>query len=244
MKSFLTISIFLIFNITLLAQQNFGIKIDGGFSKISDNLYDPVFASQKIYLMPSGYAGFFYNLPIRKHEVFGAELLFTQIEGKEDITDTLGTWPNSNGTTTNLFSTTIISKHISYLSLPITYGINVKNFTFNIGVRISARLMGSAEETIQRNYSFNPNFFGYNLSPSTTYYSTDRLHIKDIDFGETVGIIYHITNMFAIEGNYYYGFNNIFPNKSQTTIWRTQQMTIGFRYKLYTAKQKSTTENK
>ncbi len=227
--------ILLLFSYALFGQQSIGIKIEGGFSKISDNLYDPIHTSQKIYLRPSGQAGFFYNLPIRKYEVFGVELLFTRIEGQEQIVDTMGSIFNSNGSTTKLLNTTTISKHISYLSLPIHYGINVKNFTFNIGVRLSARLMGSAEETTQSNYSFNPMLI---LSPSATYYSTDRLHIKDVDFEETVGIIYRITNMFAMEGNYYYGLNNIYPNNHRTTIWRTQQMTIGFRYTFLTIKKK------
>jgi len=168
------------------------------------------------------------------------ELLFTQIEGKEQTVDTLGTY-STNGNTTNLLSTITISKHISYLSLPIHYGINVKKFTFNIGIQVSARLMSSAEVTTQNNYSYNTGNF---LTPSTTYYKTDRLHIKDADFGETVGIIYHITNKFAIEGNYYYGLNNIFPNKSRTTIWKNQQMTIGLRYSFLTIKKKDATENK
>ncbi len=227
----------LLFSCALWGQQTIGIKAEGGLSKISDKFNDPNLSSENIYLMPSGQAGFFYNLPIRSYEVFGAELLFTQIEGKEKILDTLGPVFYSNIPTKNLLKTTTISRHISYLTLPIHYGIKVKNFTFNIGVRISARLMGSAEETIQRNYGLNSGFFINPSIPSSTYYySTNRLHIKDVDFGETIGIMYHVIGMFAIEANYYYGFNNIFPNNSQPTVQRIQQMTIGIRYTILPVK--------
>ena len=89
MKKLLTLPLFLLFNLTVIAQASFGVKVNGGVSKISDNGYNPQYESYKGYFKPSGQVGFFYNLPIRAHEVFGIELLFTQIESKEKIVDTV-----------------------------------------------------------------------------------------------------------------------------------------------------------
>ncbi len=239
MKRCLALALFLIFNVVVIAQSNFGVKINGGVSMITDKIYDPDLETHTNYLRPSGQVGFFYSLPVRTHEVFGVELLFTQIESKEQIVDTFGTaYTNYPNGATPLLSTATISKHISYLSLPVYYGINVKKFTFNVGMQFSVRLLSSAQEVIQDNYTNNASGFGFVLIPSTTNYNYKRLSIKDVDFGERVGIIYHITNKFAIEGNYYYGFNNIYPNNHRTTIWRTQQMTLGIRYTFLTIKKK------
>ena len=241
MKKFVVISLFLIFTQYITAQASFGVKINGGVSKISDNAYNPQYESYKGYFKPSGQVGFFYNLPIRAHEVFGIELLFTQIESKEKVVDSIGAYytnyPNGK---TPLLSTATISKHISYLSLPVHYGINVKKFTFNVGMQFWVRLLSSAQEVVYDNFTYG-NFSNY-LTPNTTTYNYKRWIIKDVDFGETVGIIYHFTNKFAIEGNYYYGFNNIYPNNRRTTQWKTQQITLGLRYAFLTLKKKEITK--
>lgn len=223
-----------------MGQQSIGMKVNGGLSCISNKVSDPFLMSQTVYFRPSGQAGFFYNLPIRTHEIFGMELLFSQIEGKDKTIDTAGNVVDSNGNTVRLMSTYTTSKHISYLTLPIYYGINFKKFTFAIGAQVSARLISKAEQTMQSNYDFNA---AYLLTPNSTYYKTNRLHIKDADFGETVRVICHLTGKFSLEANYYYGLNNIFPRKSQT-VWRTQQITLGVRFKFYAAQPKNTTENK
>lgn len=237
MKKLSTLLLFLVFNVVVIAQPSFGVKINGGVSNISDNGYNPSYETYKGYFKPSGQVGFFYNLPVRAHEVFGIELLFTQIESKEKIVDTLGTaYTNYPNGAVPFISTFTISKHISYLSLPVHYGINVKKFTFNVGMQFWVRLLSSAQEVVENNFSTAPGYFV--LTPSTTTYNYKRLHIKDVDFGQTVSIIYHFTNKFAIEANYYYGFNNIYPNNRRTTEWRTQQMTLGLRYAFLTLKKK------
>jgi hypothetical protein len=239
MKRLSTLTLFLVFNIVLIAQPSFGFKINGGLSMITDKIYDPNIETHTNYFKPSGQVGFFYNLPVRAHEVFGIELLFTQIESKEKIVDTLGYAYNLNGSTSPINSTYTISKHISYLSLPVHYGINVKKITFNVGMQFSARLLSKAQYIEQDSYTNNASGYGFVLTPSTTTYNYKRLPIKDVDFGETVGIIYHFTNKFAIEGNYYYGFNNIYPSEHiKGIIWKTQQITLGLRYSFLTLKKK------
>jgi hypothetical protein len=235
MKKLSTLLLFLVFNATVIAQASFGFKINGGVSMITDKIYDPNIETHTNYFKPSGQVGFFYNLPLRTDQVFGVELLFTQIESKEKIVDTLGTaYTNYPNGAIPLLSTYTISKHISYLSLPVHYGINVRNFTFNVGMQFSVRLLSSAQEIEQDSYTNNASGYGFVLTPSTTTYNYKKLSIKDVDFGQTVGIIYHFTNnIFAIEGNYYYGFNNIYPNTRRTTEWRTQQITLGIRYTFF-----------
>ena len=220
----ITLTIYL----TSFGQSSIGLKVNGGLSSISNKVADPFLMSQTVYFRPSGQAGLYYNRSIRTHEVFGVELLFSQIEGKDKTIDTVGNAIDPNGGTVRLTSVYTTSKHISYLTLPIYYGITFKKFTFAVGAQVSARLIGKAEQTMQSNYDFEAANL---LTPKSANYSTNRLHIKDMDFGETIRIIYNVTGKFGIEANYYYGLNNIYPRKSQT-VWRTQQITLGLRYRI------------
>lgn len=237
MKRYLTLFIFLIFNAAVLAQSSFGIKINGGISQFYDNDYNHTITTQKSYFMPSGQAGIFYNLPVRTNEVFGIELLFSQITGKEYEVQT-ESYYNGNGTTTTIM-TNALSRHISYLSLPIYYGIKIKKFTVKVGLQVSVTLASSGQSTVQGNFDSlgNP-------APLGTYTSTlktNKLYIMDGAFGQTAAITYNLSPKFALEANYYYELSNIYrkPNISGAeTIWKFQQITLGLRYSFLTIKKK------
>ncbi|HTA63348.1 MAG TPA: porin family protein [Bacteroidia bacterium] len=233
MKKLSTFLLFLFFNVAVIAQPSFGVKINGGVSRISDNSFNPVFSTQKTYFMPSGQAGLFFSLPIRTHEVFGVELLFSQITGKEAETDTVGTF-SSNGITNKLFSTSTISRNISYLSLPIYYGVKIKKFTVKVGLQVSIALIGRGHTEMESNF-YPKNYY-------LTLYQNPKLYIKDAAFGETASITYNLSPKFAIEANYYYELSNLYRNAklngSTQTVWKYQQITLGLRYAFLNLKKK------
>ncbi len=238
MKRILTLSVFLIFNIAVLAQSSFGIKINGGVSQFYDNGFNHTFGTQTTYFMPSGQAGLFYSLPIRIHEVFGVELLFTQITGKEKEVDTMGTY-SQYGNTTKLFIINTLSRNISYLSLPIYYGVKIKKFTIKVGLQISARLMSSGQSVVQGNFDAQGNPAPFGTYSSTL--KTNKLYIKDGAFGQTAAITYNLTPKFALEANYYYELSNIYRKpyiSGVETVWKFQQITLGLRYAFLTIKKK------
>jgi hypothetical protein len=238
MKRILTIFVFLIFKVAVLAQASFGIKINGGVSKFYDNMYNHTFGTQTSYFMPSGQAGIFFNLPVRTHEVFGIELLFTQITGKEKEVDTIGTY-SSYGNTTKLISTNNLSRNISYLSLPIYYGIKIKKLTIKVGLQVSARLMSSGQSVTQGNFDAQGNLVPFGTYTSTL--KTNKLYIKDGAFGQTAAITYNLTPKFSLEANYYYELSNIYRKpyiSGIETIWKFQQITLGLRYAFLTIKKK------
>src|ERR1700756_4811584 len=136
MRRYLIFILFLGFSFVITAQSSFGIKVNSGISKISTNDYPEPFGTQKTYFMPSGQAGFFYNQPVRAHEFFGVELLYNQVQGKEKDVDTVG-WYGSRNKNTALIATNTLTRNISYLSLPVYYGITVKKFTFKVGLQVS-----------------------------------------------------------------------------------------------------------
>jgi opacity protein-like surface antigen len=236
MKRYLAAALFLIFNIAVIAQASFGLKVNGGVSKMSDNLYDHYHGSQTSYFVPSGQAGFFYDQPVRAHEVFGVELLFSQIQGKTKSVDTIGTYSANGTTSTNILLTNTFTGSISYLTLPVYYGVKIKKFTIKAGLQVSVMLARQGKEHYQVNYI-----------PPYSYYTvpmdkSGKLYVKDGAFGQTASITYNISQKFAIEASYYYELSNLYRNAklnaSAENVWRFQQITLGLRYSFLTIQKK------
>ena len=226
MKSLLKLtfilSIVIAFNLNTFGQQQFGIKVSGGLSRITESI-ELSNATLTTLFVPSGQGGLYYNLSLGKKSSLGAELLFSQIEGKNvmemDLIDIEG---NKIGHVTD-----IAFRHISYLSLPVYYGFKIKRLTINGGFQISYALASSGREKNDATINeINEESYSYNRK-------TDDINISNLDFGPRAGIIYHLTNKLAVEGTYYYGINNI--SKSNPLNWelKVQQMTFGIRYALW-----------
>lgn len=212
----------LITNLATYAQQQMGVKINGGLSKItiSSEIVDNPFET---HFVPSGQAGAYYHLPVRNAFSLGAELLFSQIEGKDrmeyDLTDLDG---NIEGHVKS-----IGYRHISYLSLPVYFGVTVKKLTLNAGFQLSYAFSSSGRT--KSNGTF------YEQGQEQSYSSdskSDNINIKIWDFGPRAGIIYPLTKRLDLEGTYYYGLNNI--QKGEDPMWKlkAQQITLGVRYAL------------
>lgn len=221
MKKKLSILLLLVINLSVFGQHNFGLKINGGLSRIPST-YGQSVSSWTVHFAPSGAFGFFYNMQLNSKSVIGSELLFVQIEGKEKLKMDLIANGNNIGIGTGAFY-----KHISYLSLPIYYGYNFNKLTVNIGFLTSLLLNSSARDKGQVNVSGKITTWDRKLK---------ELNIDRYDFGPRAGVTYNLTNKFAIEGMYYFGVNNILDNDLQNWTWRVQQATVGLRYTFMTTK--------
>ena len=210
------------FTMTVFAQSDFGIKLNGGLSRISNSAQKEVYnTTWMVQLAPSGQGGIFYNFHFGEKSVLGAELLFVQIEGKEQIEFVL---TDENGNNAG-HVTDKVYKHISYLGCPVYYGLQLNKVSINIGAQASFTLISSARSKGQAIYNDTITRF------SNKY---DKLNIKKYDFGLRAGIIFKLTDKISFEGNYYFGLNNIFNNQTLYWTWRVQQATIGVKYNLRT----------
>ena len=224
MRRKLTIFFLLSLNLTVFGQYEIGLKLNFGLSRISkeSNIGDPTNAILNIKSALSGQGGIFYNLHLGDNLVFGSELLFIQIEGRDrlelDYTDV--SLENIGHSTSDLY------EHISYFGLPIYCGLTIKNMTLTAGFQLSYAFASSGRET-------------YNSSIDGVIYSgekvIDNLPIDKFDFGPKIGLVYNLNDKFAIEGIYYYGINNILRNQDDRNPFshKIQQATIGLRYTLF-----------
>lgn len=214
--------IFIAFNLSTFGQHQYGIKVSAGLSRITNSEESPNITSSTPYV-PSGQSGLYYNRILSKKSSLGAELLFSQIEGKEkweiELIDVEG---KNVGHATDLFY-----RHISYLSLPVYYGFNIKKLTINVGFQISRVLASSGREKNdaiinedhQEQYSYDRKI--------------DHVNITNFDLGAKAGILYHFSDMLAVEGTYYYSIGNIDSRVPKIGELKIEQMTVGVRYALW-----------
>lgn len=202
----------------IFSQHNIGVKASGGVSKIS-NSWVSVYPGWTIHIAPSGNGGIYYNYDIEDHSILGAELLFSQMEGREKIEIDLISGSDPAGHLQNAYY-----NHLSYLALPVYYGLNLGRFNINAGFQISYAIRSSG-----RNKSTGI-AFGKSIETDEKY---DELYFNKFDFGPRVGFLFNLNDRIAIEGVYYYGINNLHkPTISIGSDWkrRVQQLTIGLRY--------------
>jgi hypothetical protein len=105
-----------------------------------------------------------------------------------------------------------VLRHLTYVGLPIYYGYKVKKIECNLGFQFNYLLRGKEQ---------NGNF------GNETY----KANIDKFDYGVRGGIIYDYSNKFEIEGNYYFGINNIWADTYHKGNWKVRQLTVGLRYK-------------
>jgi len=119
----------------------------------------------------------------------------------------------------NLYSRYVIGKHVSYLGLPVYYGLKLNKLTVNIGFQASLVLFSSVRVKKAGSDSY----------PFDWANNYEELTLDRYDFGIRAGLIYSLTDKIAIEGTYYYGLNDITSNEYPEE-WKNQQITIGIRY--------------
>ena len=220
MKRLLVTLTILLIHLASFGQHDLGLKVNGGLSYFSTKAKSTQPITQKFYFMASGQGGLFYNLHIHNKFLFGTEIVFMQIQGKEllkfELTD-------QYGNPTGQYSTNNIWRNISYLGIPIYFGYNYKKLNVNLGIQANYTLASNGHDKGQATFN------GSVMTWSNHY---DKLVIDSYDLGARGGILFRLSDKFSFEANYYYGFNNI-VNKylSKLWTWKVQQMTIGLRYK-------------
>lgn len=210
----------LIIHLPVFGQHQLGLKANAGLSKISNSV-DPGSLIYNNHFQFSASGGLFYNFQFGNKSILGADLLFSQIEGMEKFS----IYINNGNDAISSFDK--IYKHISYLNLPIYYGLKVKKFIVNVGFQASLVLASGACEIGET--SLNGNI-------TTWDKKDDELNIDNYDFGPRAGIIYNITDKLSIEGTYYYGLNDIADNDGPNWGWKIQQAVVGLRYAFLASK--------
>lgn len=208
-------------HLTSFANQQFGVKFSGGLSQISNSLNMPTLSTQ---YAPSGQGGVYYNQTLGNGSSLGMELLFSQIEGKE-------TWEgyellmNSDNKMRMVYLKNNFHRHISYISLPVYYGININKLTIHAGAQISYAITTSSRSESTGTWNEQP----YHEETKSVHMDVDKF-----DFGPRVGMIYPLNNKLSVEATYYYGFNNIQKNGSPADELKVQQASLGVKYNLWT----------
>jgi len=223
MHNILVILLLFLSSVAYSSNHAFGLKLNGGVSRISNPVTFPYW-TWNVRFGPSGSGGFYYNYQFDGRSILGAELLFSQIEGREEAKGLFDDGARGYET---------FHRSISYISLPVFYGFNYNKFTFQIGVQVSYAL---------RN---NTKWSGYFITSDGSRRDWDftRVHnIDNFDFGPKAIVSYNIRDNFAIEASYYYGVNDIASkiNWISVGVWRVQQATIGIKYAFWDSKRLKT----
>ncbi|MDT8411557.1 MAG: outer membrane beta-barrel protein [Vicingaceae bacterium] len=209
---------FYIICLTTYSQHTVGVNLAGGWSKISTEINSSNL-TQDYTFMPSYQGGLSYNFHFNNKSIIGAELLFSKIRGQE----------HSKSPTTDEFGNPTgqliignVDRHISYLSIPVYYGLNYKKLTVNIGVQTSFVISSSDLATTSA-----PDGNGNMLYFET---KSDKMPIKNFDFGARAGLSFSLTNNITIESFYYYGLLNIHEGNTRIWKWSIQQLAVGIKY--------------
>lgn len=220
MKKHLIIIILLSINLKASGQYNSGLKFNAGLSRIAkefNKLNESL--NPAVQFAPSGQVGIFHNLSLNSNSILGLELLLVQIGGKDKqdiyIIDFNGT--NIGQGTSNTYF------HISYLTLPVYYGLKLNKLTLNFGFQGSVLLGSNGRSKGQIHYT----------QQIVTWDNKSKgLNIDKFDFGPRAGVIFNLTDKLAVEGIYYHGINNILANNISMETWRIRQIIVGLRYNL------------
>ena len=199
--------------------------MDGGFSKIA-NSFNPSSPGWSVQSVPSWNAGLYYNFHPRGPSIFGVELLFMKAAGNEKIeADLIDNTGKNVGQ-----STGYIYRHISYLSLPVYYGLKLDKLTFNVGFQVSYALASGGRDKGKATY------YG---SIVTWDNKLGKLGIDPYDFGARAGLFFPISDKFSIEAVGYYGINDILKEEGPMWTWKVRQITAGLRYMLFSTEERN-----
>jgi len=231
MRKLFTNIILLAVTVTALGQQSIGVKVNGGISFFrSENQTYPSWPMKlSYYPMPSGQVGLTYQYRLKKKITLGAELLYTQIEGKEIETIFTGL-AIGNTFTSDGYVETKKYRHIYYLGMPVYVGYKLNKLTVNLGVQTNFKVGGGSH--------FYYHDVHDNEEPINKDVKQNSIDVNKIDYGLRLGLFYKLTDKFSLETNYYYGLTNISENASidLSRRWHIHQFTVGVRYNLLTLK--------
>ncbi|NOQ75490.1 MAG: outer membrane beta-barrel protein [Crocinitomix sp.] len=212
------------------AQHQFGAKLGLGISKTDPHFVNSDYSRFQVKYKPSAYLGLYYNYELNEHFYVGADLNFSQIEGRIDAQyyggkyeldgEVFYTWENTANSISNY--------HLSYLTLPVYLGVKFKSFDMALGCQTGLMLRGA--------YSSMTSYFDEEVWTESNK-SSDDIGFDLLDFGANIGLGYQLTEKWKIQANYYQGINDLLPTDliviGELNPWRNNQFTLGFSYQFF-----------
>ena len=180
--------------------------------------------NQKNLIAPSGQIGFFYCHTFNKTTSFETDLLFDQVESRTAYIPNTMDWLGISSPTFTQVNSDYSEEnrmHLSYLSIPVYYCYTLRQFKVSLGFQTSLKL--GASNTI----------ISHSSSGSTYTNDTRRLsNIDNLDYGPKIGLAWRLSTYLDLEGNWYYGLNNIThdPDFKNYMEYRIRQVSLGIRY--------------
>lgn len=212
---FVFISVFLLFQSISFSQIEIGGRINIGASEISNNFSDTD-VEHNVEYGPSFLIGAYLDKTLKNNTSLSAELILQYFSGSEN---SITIFYDGNGERVGNRNGQD-SKHITYLSLPLYYGIKMGFLTVNAGAQVGVVIGSGGRSTANGFNGGTPIFYNNPL---------DKLLIDKLTFGPRLGFLMKISETVAIDGNYYYGLNNI-ANSEIPWEWKVQQFSFGIRY--------------
>jgi hypothetical protein len=181
-------------------------------------IYPPT--NEKTYISPSGQLGIFYNHTFNERSVIGVDLLFNKVATKKTCDKIYQAGSFHEG----------LLIHFNYLSIPVYYEYQIKDFSLSIGFQTSLCLSGSVKHT-----SLSNRADARTVGEFMTLYELEKL-----DYGPKLGLTYKLSTYLDLEGSFYYGLNNTSVETSffWQDDWRIRQFTLGIKY-IFTRPNKS-----
>jgi hypothetical protein len=169
-------------------------------------------------LAPSFSMGGFYEYNFGKNSALSAELLYTELNGKEDFNRSI--FDQDRNVTG--FENSSITTHVSFIALPISYSYQIKNFRILLGFQTSIDVASSGKIKSTRVENGIQTDMSINLETITQ---------DKYDYGVRLGLCYDLSRKVAIETNFYEGINNL---GTESTKIKYRQMVFGLRYAVFT----------
>lgn len=233
---------FLVTGFLITAQQlpaqagELGFKTSAG---ISEMYAGPVFTHKKSrFYGPSANFGIYYHLHTNKKSLFGLDVMVMQLNARQSGTAS-GYMYVYNSTRTALIWTDyrlfyLTKYQLTYLCLPIYYGLMLRRLTLYAGVQVGFSLRTYFENYNLRYYpSLNQN---ESIDQRATFHGPFNSFRQN--YGLRGELEYRLNDRLAISGAYYSGVNqlvlqDLFTRYNGWRSWKLQQIALGVRYRLY-----------
>lgn len=197
--------------------QRVGLKLNVGLSKIPETL-ELSAGTNHSKIGFSGTAGIFLKFKTTSKSFVQSEILLIHAAGEERSE----TGISDNNGTKILELKASSKKQISYVGIPLFYGIQKNKTAISVGFQIACALNSSGSIESQRTE--------YGITMQHTYKQSE-LDIKKFDYGPRLGLMYEVSNKVSLEGLYYHGLPNILDSNTNDT-GKVRQLTIGLQYTL------------
>jgi len=193
----------------------FGLSVSAGISKVLDSDYPKKKVEDSTTtrpFMPAAQVGFYYKFYFGKHSVVTVEPCFSAALGKGR---TVITGPGFDYVDE-------LRKRLFFLGLPVSYGLNFRRFSVNIGVQPSFLIFGQTQT--HKVYITPVNNIPRGKS------DLKAIESNPFDLGAKGEITYNIYKRLLFSINMYYGFMDVCrpaADDPSPPAWYVRQLTIG-----------------